>query len=226
MIAPDLPGHGASAKPDAPYTIDFYAGVIRSLGHALGVERAVVIGNSLGGQIAVELALTYPRWTRAVVLVAPAGGFSQAMRAVWWAVSPAASPWLMRAVLPRTLERCFYDRTTPAYATRQRVLEERLADADYPEFARAVARSVGGALASGQQPLRRLRQPALVVWGADDRVVALASSRRMMGELPQARLVVFQRCGHLPMLEHPEQFNRLVEEFLRTLDAEPTRRAG
>ena len=53
VVAPDLPGHGRSAKPDAPYTIDFYAGVIRSLGRALGIDEAVVIGNPLGGQIAI-----------------------------------------------------------------------------------------------------------------------------------------------------------------------------
>src|SRR5205823_851228 len=83
---PDLPGHGQSAKPDAPYTIDFYAGVIRSLGRELGVREAVVMGNSLGGQIAIELGLSYPTWTRALVLAAPAGGFASAVRTFGWAI--------------------------------------------------------------------------------------------------------------------------------------------
>ena len=59
VIAPDLPGHGRSDKPDAPYTIDFYAGVIRSLARALDVEEAFVVGNSLGGQIAVDERLLH-----------------------------------------------------------------------------------------------------------------------------------------------------------------------
>src|SRR5207248_9043217 len=84
VIAPDLPGHGGSAKPDAPYTIDFYAGVVRSLGRELGVREAVVVGNSLGGQIALELGLSYPTWTRALVLAAPAGGFASAVRTFGW----------------------------------------------------------------------------------------------------------------------------------------------
>src|SRR6185295_4764499 len=60
VIAPDLPGHGHSEKPDAPYTIDFFAGMMRSLGRELGIDEAVVLGNSLGGQIALQMALDYP----------------------------------------------------------------------------------------------------------------------------------------------------------------------
>ncbi|HYP31705.1 MAG TPA: alpha/beta fold hydrolase, partial [Burkholderiaceae bacterium] len=82
VIALDLPGHGASAKPDAPYTIDFFAGMVRSLARALGVDEAVVIGSSLGGRVALELAAWYPRFTRALVLAAPAYGYSPAMRPI------------------------------------------------------------------------------------------------------------------------------------------------
>jgi pimeloyl-ACP methyl ester carboxylesterase len=218
VVAPDLPGHGDSAKPDAPYTIDFFAGMIRSLGRALGVEDAVVIGNSLGGQIAIELALTYPRWTRALVLAAPAGGFAAPLRALGPAIGAAAAPGVLRITLPRTLARCFYDPSSPAHAVRRRLLAERLAHPDFPDFARAVARSLAGALAAGRQPLHRLRQPTLLVWGRDDQLVALSGSRRIMREVAHARLAVFERCGHLPMLEHAERFNRLVADFLDAVD--------
>lgn len=229
VIAPDLPGHGRSAKPDAPYTIDFYAGVIRSLGRALGIREAVVIGNSLGGQIAVEVALSYPAWTRALVLAAPAGGFPGALRVFGWAIGAAAKPALLRAVLPRTLDRCFFDRSCAGYEVRRHLLAERLAHEDYPDFARAVARSVAGALVAGNQPIARLTQPTLLVWGANDAIVALSGSRRLLREVPQARLAVLERCGHLPMLEQAAHFNQIVGEFLRTVDAAPrpgTRRAG
>jgi pimeloyl-ACP methyl ester carboxylesterase len=225
VIAPDLPGHGRSAKPDAPYTIDFYAGVIRSLGRELGIEEAVVIGNSLGGQIAAEIALAYPTWTRALVLVAPAGGFGAGLRAVRWVIGAGARPGVLRLALPWALERCMSDRSLPACGERRRLLQERLTSADYPDFARAVTRSLVGAIAAGRQPLRQLAQPTLLVWGRADRLVAFSGSRRLLREVPHARLAVLERCGHLPMLEQPEPFNRAVADFLRAVEAAPLPRA-
>jgi pimeloyl-ACP methyl ester carboxylesterase len=229
VIAPDLPGHGRSAKPDAPYTIDFYAGVVRSLGRELGVRQAVVIGNSLGGQIAVEIGLAYPAWTRALVLAAPAGGFAAAIRGTRWAIGAVTGPRLLRLALPLALERCFHDRSSAACAERRRVLAERLAHEDYPSFARAVVRSLDASLAAGSQPVHRLTQPVLLVWGREDRLMTLMRSRRMLREVPHARLAVLERCGHLPMLEQPDAFNRHVAEFLRAAEAAPlpaARRAG
>jgi len=225
VIAPDLPGHGRSAKPDAPYTVDFYAGVIRSLGRELGIPEAVVIGNSLGGQIALELAISYPQWTRALVLAAPAGGFAAPLQALRWAVGAAARPEVLRVALPWAFERCVYDPSLPMCEARRRILAERLAHEDYPSFARAVARSLRGSLAAGGQPLERVHQPTLLVWGRDDRMVALAGSRRLLRALPHARLAVLDRCGHLPMLEQSERFNRAVDDFLRAVDAAPLPRA-
>src|SRR4029077_3394860 len=153
VVAPDLPGHGRSAKPDAPYTIDFYAGVVRSLGRELGIREAVIVGNSLGGQIALELAISYPRWTRAIVLAAPAGGFGAPVQALRWAVAAAARPALLRVALPWALERCVFDPSLPACDARRQTLPERVPAEDYPIFARAVARPLSGPIAAGRQPL-------------------------------------------------------------------------
>ena len=221
VIAPDLPGHGRSAKPDAPYTVDFYAGVIRSLAREIGIPEAVVVGNSLGGQIAIELGLSYPVWTRALVLAAPAGGFGTSVQALRWAIAAAARPGLLRVALPWALERCVYDPSHPACDERRRVLAERLAHDDYPSFARAVNRSLVGSIAAGRQPVRRLTQPTLLVWGRDDRLVGLSASRRLLRDIPHARLTVLDACGHLPMLEQPQRFNRVVADFLRAVDAAP-----
>lgn len=222
VVAPDLPGHGSSGKPDAPYTIDFYAGVIRSLGRQLGLSDAVVVGNSLGGQIAIELALSYPAWTRALVLAAPAGAFGPlSLRALGWALGAATRPGVLRLTLPRTLERCFYDRAQPGLDMRRRLLAERLSAPDYPHFARAVSRSLAGALHGSGQALHRLTQPTLVVWGRDDRVLPFWGSRWLMRAVPHARFAALDRCGHLPMLEQPAEFNRLTADFLRSVEAAP-----
>jgi pimeloyl-ACP methyl ester carboxylesterase len=117
--------------------------------------------------------------------------------------------------LAQLFQRNFHDRTRIGHVTRRRILEERLAASDFPAFARAVARSLGGVLTAEAQPLERVTQPVLVVWGRQDRLVPLARSNRLLRRLPQARLHVLEQCGHLPMLEQPGAFNRAVDGFLR-----------
>ena len=80
---------------------------------------------------------------------------------------------------------------------------------------------MAGAIATGRQPLERLTQPTLVVWGREDRLMALSGSRRLVREVGHARFAVLERCGHLPMLERPAEFNGLVADFLRAVEAAP-----
>lgn len=221
VIAPDLPGHGESEKPDAPYTIDFFAGVLRSAMRELGVDEAVVAGSSLGGQVALELAAWYPSFTRALVLAAPAVGYSAAMRPVGQALQMMSGPKLLRARLAQVVQQSFHDRSRIGHVTRRRILEERLAADDFPAFARAVAKSLGGVLTAEPQPLERVTQPVLVVWGREDRLVPVRRSERLLRGLPHARLHVLERCGHLPMLEQPTAFNRAMAGFLRVALDEP-----
>lgn len=221
VIAPDLPGHGESDKPDAPYTIDFFAGVVRSLMRELDVHEAVVAGSSLGGQVALELAAWYPTFTRALVLAAPAVGYSAAMRPVGQALQMISAPKLLRARLTQVFQQSFHDRSRIGHVTRRRILEERLAADDFPAFARAVARSLGGVLTAEPQPLDRVTQPVLLLWGREDRLVPLRRSERLLRRLPQARLHVLERCGHLPMLEQPTVFHRAMRGFLRVALDEP-----
>ena len=215
VIALDLPGHGESDKPDAPYTIDFFAGMVRSLARELGIREAVLAGSSLGGQVVLELAAWYPTFARALILAAPAVGYSTAMRAMGQALQMLTGPRVLRVSLAQFFQQNFHDRTRIGHVTRRRILEERLTAPDFPAFARAVARSLGGVLTAAAQPLERVTQPALIVWGREDRLVPLKRSERLLRRMPHARLQVLERCGHLPMLEQPSAFNRAVEGFLR-----------
>ncbi|MCW5890132.1 MAG: alpha/beta fold hydrolase [bacterium] len=218
VIAPDLPGHGASAKPDAPYTIDFFAGVLRSLARVLDVEAAVVVGSSLGGHVALELAVGYPRFTQALALAAPAYGYPPAYRVAGLALQ-ALTPQLLRATLPEALRQSFYDRARLLHATRGRILTERLVADDFPQFARAVARALTGVLTAPSLALEQVRQPVAIVWGRQDRLVPMARSTPLLTRIPHATLHVLERCGHLPMLEQPAAFVRLLDVYLGTLAA-------
>ena len=225
VVAPDLPGHGESAKPDAPYTIDFYAGVVRQLARELGIDHAIVAGTSLGGKIALELACWYPRFVRALVLSAPAGEYARGLRPFGKAIQALSRPGVMKIALERALEQTFYDRTLVGHVTRRKILGARLAAPDFAEFARAVARSVGGVLAADSQPLDRVRQPVLAVWGREDRIVPMYRSTVLVRAIPHAQLRIVDRCGHIAMLEQPGEFNRHVAEFLASLDAAATTRS-
>lgn len=226
IVAPDLPGHGESAKPDAPYTIDFYAGVVRTLARELDVPSAVVAGSSLGGKIALELGCWYPRFVKALVLAAPAGEYARGLRPFGKAIQALSRPAVMRIALDRALEQTFYDRSRIGHLTRRKILGDRLVAPDFPDFARAVARSVGGVLAAETQPLARIHQPVLAVWGRQDRIVPLARSAALQRGIPHATLRIVDRCGHIAMLEQPGEFNRHLSEFFSTIDVADGVRAG
>ena len=226
VVAPDLPGHGESAKPDAPYTVDFYAGVLRSLARELGIDEAIVAGTSLGGKIALELACWYPRFVRALVLSAPAGEYARGLRPFGKAIQALSRPAVMRVALERALEQSFFERSRVGHLTRRRILNARLEAPDFADFVRAVARSVGGVLAADTQPLDRITQPVLALWGREDRIVPLHRSTMLARAIPHARLRIVDRCGHIAMLEQPGEFNRHVAEFLASLDAGATAGAG
>jgi pimeloyl-ACP methyl ester carboxylesterase len=218
IVAPDLPGHGESDKPDAPYTIDFYAGVVRTLARELGIDQAIVAGSSLGGKIALEMACWYPRFVRALVLAAPAAQYARGLRPFGKAIQALSRPQVMRIALDRSFDQTVFERMHVGHVVRRRLLEARFAAADFPDFARAVARSVGGVLAAESQPLERLTMPVLAIWGREDRIVPMRRSTELVRAIAHARLRVIERCGHVSMLEQPGEFNGHLGEFLRDLD--------
>jgi pimeloyl-ACP methyl ester carboxylesterase len=144
-------------EADAPYTIDFYAGVVRQLARELGIDHAIVAGTSLGGKIALELACWYPRFVRALVLAAPAGEYARGLRPFGKAIQALSRPGVMKIALERTLEQTFYDRTLVGHMTRRRILRARLAAR---RRLRARRRALGGWRARGGLAAARPRPAA------------------------------------------------------------------
>lgn len=222
VVAPDLPGHGRSEKPDVAYTMDFYARIVRELGRVLGLGTAVVVGNSMGGQVAVRLALAEPAFVRALVLVAPAGNWGPLLAPVGWVLERVLPPSVLRWALPRAAERCFANPELAALQARQGLLTQWLAAPDAEAFLRAVSRSLGGVLAEGTAGrLAEVRQLVLLVWGREDRMVPASVAERLLARLPNARLAMIEGAGHLPMIERPDEFCRVLGEFLATVEAAP-----
>lgn len=215
VVALDLPGHGESDKPDADYTPDYFADVVRGMARALGIDEAVLVGTSLGGRIALEIAATYPDWAHTVVLSAPAPIMGGAWTPpVGWALANLTSPLILRWLLPRGIARGFFDAECPGALRRHGFVAEQLARADFPAFARAVARSIAGIVSGAPPELARVRQRVLLLWGRHDRIVDPSGATALLRDLPGARLTLLDRCGHMPMLEQPEAFHAALDDFL------------
>jgi pimeloyl-ACP methyl ester carboxylesterase len=228
VIAPDLFGHGGSAKPLADYSLGGHAGAVRDLLDNLGVRDVTLVGHSLGGGIAMEFTYLFPERVRGLVLVA-SGGLGREVNLLLRAPTlPGAE-----LVLP-LMASGFARRQGNALARGLRMLGvkgshdvaeawhgfEQLADGDSRRAFLSTIRSVvgpDGQRVSAVGMLPRLHVPTLLVWGDRDRMIPLAHAREAVEQMPDARLVVFEMAGHFPHLDQPERFADLMRGFTREL---------
>jgi pimeloyl-ACP methyl ester carboxylesterase len=238
-IALDLPGCGRSGAPrDGRYTPAWFAGGVRAFLDEIGVERAVIVGNSLGGLTGIHFAAAYPARTAALVAVAPVlpnDGPQPALRTTLGFLAPALpvlGPLAMRRNLSRdperfvteSLARNFADPARVAPATRKLLEEEAAARANDPAVALAVtkaSRAMMWAVTGGRERtwevLRAVRAPTLFLWGDKDKMVPPHIGVRAIREVANAHYVEFEDCGHNPQMEKPEEFAATVLEFARTM---------
>ncbi|HUG55865.1 MAG TPA: alpha/beta fold hydrolase, partial [Candidatus Limnocylindrales bacterium] len=230
-IAVDLPGFGESEPVRGARYFDppdpFYAGFVRRLLDALGVERAHLVGSSMGGAVVFVAAVCAPTRVRSLALVAP-GGIGREMPAFMRALSVPFALLLGRLPAPRAAARrvlrsCFHDaRRIPAPLVAE---AEGYGRASVPELLR-VLRSVG-TLGGVRDDLRRAwisrahehTGPVLLVWGREDRILPFAHAAAVNAIAPQAELHVIERCGHLPMIERPAEFQAALLSFLDRAEA-------
>ncbi|WP_425427048.1 4,5:9,10-diseco-3-hydroxy-5,9,17-trioxoandrosta-1(10),2-diene-4-oate hydrolase [Actinophytocola xinjiangensis] len=217
----DQPGFGGSDRPEiTDQYFAFSAAALVRLLDERGIERAHVVGNSLGGGTAVRLALDHPDRAGRLVLMAP-GGLNLSVFApdptegVKRLYQFAAPPGPSRDKLAAFLRTLVYD---PALITDE-LVEQRYANAADPGALAAMA-SLGASFAAYPErgmlwrEAHRLRQRVLLVWGREDRVNPLDGALVALKVIPRARLHVFGRCGHWAQLERFAEFNRLVLDFL------------
>lgn len=217
VVAADLPGFGGSDIPDelAP---SVYPATVLGLMDRLGISRATLVGNSLGGAVAVVLAARHPERVRRLVLVDSAGYNLEPskrpliLRLAGSAAAGAALDALpaRRWVVARALRQVFYDsaRVTPEK------LEEYLAPLARPGATEAVRSLLNDRSGFGLPALAsEVRVPTLIVWGRNDRWVPVADADRFAAAIPGSRKVVLEECGHLPQEERPAEIVHLLEEF-------------
>ncbi len=220
-LAMDLPGFSGSPVPSWALTIPNYAGFMRDFCRSLGIESAVFVGSSMGAFICAELAITEPDLVEKLVLVDAAGlshlrPYTRAERTLARAAI-AAGPYLTRlqrpGILRRRLRRVAFGRTYahPELLRPELLWEQTMPALRSPGYRQAVEKLIGH---DYRARLGSIEAPTLIVWGRRDRVVPVESAYAYRERIPGARLEIFEDTGHLPQLEQPERFNRLIEEFL------------
>ena len=237
VYAPDLPGFGRSDKPRARYGIAYFTRFIERYMECRGLRSAVIAGTSLGGRIALELALERPQLVRKLVLVNTLGLGVPKVQATYGIVTiPRVGEALMnftRSALrwaPPRLIRRVASRFSGATSDLERMMDdaylenlrEMYAAEGYSGAYLATVRSLMSprALLGRHYDLTRrlneLKIPVQLIWGADDPLFPVAHAARAHSLIERSRLAVIEGAGHTPQAERPEEFNRVLDRFLST----------
>lgn len=230
LVAPDLLGHGQSAKPRGDYSIGAYASGVRDLMAALDVERATFVGHSLGGGIAMQLAYQHPERCERLVLVASGGlggDVHPLLRAIGLPLSELVLPLVFATrihgaagAVRRFLGKAGI-RTDP-------LLEElwgtwsRLTDV---EAQRALVQTIRTSIGLDGQRVSALDRlylasavPTMIVWGDRDRIIPVEHAHTAHGLIAGSRLEILERVGHFVPNEVPRRFCELVSDFVSTTE--------
>ncbi|MSO41715.1 MAG: alpha/beta hydrolase [Solirubrobacterales bacterium] len=230
VIAPDLLGHGRSAKPRGDYSLGAYAAGTRDLLAALGVDRGTVVGHSLGGGIALQFAYLFPEFPERLVLVS-SGGLGPEVHPLLRAATLPGSEW----VLPLLAREDFVKAGDAVRAVAAKIGIQ--AGPDLAEFARGYAslvdegareafldtmRGVIGPDGQKVSALDRLyladQLPTLLIWGTDDPIIPVAHARNAHEIISDSRLVELEGSGHWPMLDRPDRIVDELTDFIETTE--------
>jgi pimeloyl-ACP methyl ester carboxylesterase len=227
VLALDLPGFGASGRPDAPYTPPWYASIVDSWLGNMGIVQAVLVGHSMGGQISLTMSLDFPSRVAGLVLSAPAGlerfgaGAGAWMKEYWHESRVLEA---REEEVRANFQALVFNRMDTGV---ERLIEERVRMQKTPEFRAtsvAVSRCIAGMV---DYPvwsrLGEINSPTLILYGTDDKMIPnpvfTGGSTRSIGEagqraIPNSELVMIPGGGHTVHHDFPAEFNKAVYAFL------------
>jgi pimeloyl-ACP methyl ester carboxylesterase len=230
VVAPDLLGHGESAKPRGDYSLGAYASGVRDLLAVLGHERVTVVGHSLGGGVAMQFAYQFPERCERLVLVG-SGGLGKEVSPLLRALSVPGAEYVLALLLARRLHGVAS--TVGRAAARLGLRGDQLATEIWDAYTRLTDARAQRAFfhtirsvidPAGQRVSARDRLylaadlPTLIVWGARDSVIPVEHASVAHQLVPGSRLEIFPDAGHFVPLEHPRRFVEVLEDFLATTE--------
>jgi pimeloyl-ACP methyl ester carboxylesterase len=233
VVAPDLLGHGESAKPRGDYSLGAHASGIRDLLVGLNIEHASVVGHSLGGGIAMQFAYQFPERCERLVLVS-SGGLGEDVHPMLRAATLPGSEFVLpilahprlveaAAIIPRALGRIGL-RTGPdltEIARGYQSLSNAEARSAFIHTLRSVIDPTGQRINASDRLYLASKMPSLIVWGERDRIIPVAHSRPAHEGMPGSRLDLFKEAGHFPQLDDPLRFAHTLQSFFA--ETEPAR---
>jgi len=229
VVAPDLFGHGESAKPSGDYSLSAHAASLRDLFDALDIASATLVGHSLGGGIALQMAYLFPDRVDALVLVS-SGGLGRELNPLLRAATLPGSELVLPVIasgwlhgIGDTALRFWSKAGLPSISPSSDEAWQRLsslADGETRRAFLATSRSVidvHGQTVSAQNRLSGFAsRPSMLVWGEKDRMIPSSHVQAARQELPATRVEMFARSGHFPHLDEPDRFARVLDDFMNS----------
>jgi pimeloyl-ACP methyl ester carboxylesterase len=216
VIAPDQIGWGNSDKPMTIYHSGVFAEFLARFMREIGVPKAALVGQSMGAGVALQMAVNYPQLVDRMVLV-NGGGFRSAndpprAGAPDWHARQIANAGTL-AESREYLEKMYYNHSLISDKLVEDNLILRLRSAYTAEAVQiANARGLGGVT---EEQVRAIKTPTLLVWGANDKLSPPVNADKLNAAITGSRKVLIDKAGHYPFIEHPDQFNQAVREFLK-----------
>ncbi len=231
VLMPDLPGHGYSDRPDAPYTLAWHAMMVASWMKEIGVPKAHICGHSYGAGVAQWMVLEHRDVIDRLGLVSAGGlgrGVAPAMRfATFPVLGPLLTPSVMRIALPIAV------RSVPALFGHMEPEEQErfIMMSRIPGSDRAFQRTVGGVINFFGQYMQTAHRadeieempPVALFWGAKDPIVPTRHGRTTAARAQGVSLTEYKGCGHFPHLDMPERFSRDLTEFFKDPNRSPAK---
>ncbi len=227
VVAPDLMGHGASATPRGDYSLGAHAAGLRDLLGVLDIDRTTLVGQSLGGGVAMQLAYQHPEVAERLVLV-NSGGLGREVNWMLRALTYPGAEFISPVIFP-SFARGLGDRVARV-ADRLGVRAPRVAEmwdaysslvdpahrTSFFQTLRSVVDPGGQAVSASDRLYLAAAVPTLVVWGSADPIIPVSHAYAAHEAMPGSHLEIFEGVGHFPHTEEPERFTDVLVEFLTT----------